>query len=68
VVGGGVAANSYLRARLAEMCEKEDAELFIPSLKYCGDNAAMIACAAYYAYQAGKISPLGLDAKSQLQL
>jgi N6-L-threonylcarbamoyladenine synthase len=68
VVGGGVAANSYLRARLTEACKKEGAELFIPSLKYCGDNAAMIACAAYYAYRNGKTSALGLDAKSQLQL
>jgi N6-L-threonylcarbamoyladenine synthase len=68
VVGGGVAANSYLRARLAEAAAAEGAELFIPSLKYCGDNAAMIACAAYYEYKSGKISSLGLDAKSRLEL
>jgi N6-L-threonylcarbamoyladenine synthase len=68
VVGGGVAANSYLRARLAEAAAAEGAELFIPSLKYCGDNAAMIACAAYCEYKQGKTSPLGLDAKSRLEL
>jgi len=68
VVGGGVAANSYLRSHLAEACKAEGAELFIPSLKYCGDNAAMIACAAYYEYLSGKTSQIGLDAKSQLPL
>ncbi|MDR2610640.1 MAG: tRNA (adenosine(37)-N6)-threonylcarbamoyltransferase complex transferase subunit TsaD [Clostridiales Family XIII bacterium] len=68
VAGGGVAANSYLRARLAEAAAAEGVGLFIPSLKYCGDNAAMIACAAYYEYISGKTSELGLDAKSRLEL
>jgi N6-L-threonylcarbamoyladenine synthase len=68
VVGGGVAANSYLRAHLAESAANRGVELFIPSPEYCGDNAAMIACAAYYEYLSGKTSQLGLDAKSRLEL
>ena len=44
-VGGGVTANTSLRAALAAMCEKEGAELFIPPLDLCTDNAAMAALA-----------------------
>jgi N6-L-threonylcarbamoyladenine synthase len=47
-LGGGVAANGPLRARLAEL----DAELFLPPLQLCTDNAAMIASAA------GETAPL----------
>jgi N6-L-threonylcarbamoyladenine synthase len=68
VVGGGVAANSYLRAHLIKAAEERGAEIIIPSPKYCGDNAAMIACTAYYTFKAGKTSKLGLDAKSRLEL
>ena len=44
-VSGGVAANSYLRVKLAERAEQEDWSLHFPARKYCTDNAAMIACA-----------------------
>ena len=44
-VSGGVAANSYLRKRLAERAERESWSLHFPARKYCTDNAAMIACA-----------------------
>ena len=44
-VSGGVAANSYLRKRLAERAEREGWSLHFPARKYCTDNAAMIACA-----------------------
>lgn len=45
VFGGGVSANGALRA----MAEKETAfEVYFPALKYCTDNAAMIAAAAFY--------------------
>jgi N6-L-threonylcarbamoyladenine synthase len=44
-VGGGVAANGRLRAALAAMANAEGAELFIPPLKLCTDNAAMAAVA-----------------------
>jgi N6-L-threonylcarbamoyladenine synthase len=44
-VGGGVSANKGLRSALEAMCEKEGAELFIPPLSLCTDNAAMAALA-----------------------
>jgi N6-L-threonylcarbamoyladenine synthase len=44
-VGGGVAANRTLRARLEQMVQEEGAELFIPPLALCTDNAAMAAMA-----------------------
>ncbi len=44
-VSGGVAANSYLRVKLAERAEQEGWSLHFPARKYCTDNAAMIACA-----------------------
>jgi N6-L-threonylcarbamoyladenine synthase len=53
VAAGGVAANSRIRADLAAMCQKEGLALYLPELKLCGDNGAMIGCQAYYEYQAG---------------
>ena len=47
-VAGGVSANSYLRDELLNKCDKENIKLLVPPLKYCGDNATMIACCAYY--------------------
>jgi N6-L-threonylcarbamoyladenine synthase len=44
-VGGGVSANKPLRSALEAMCAKEGAELFIPPLALCTDNAAMAALA-----------------------
>jgi N6-L-threonylcarbamoyladenine synthase len=47
-VGGGVAANSELRARVAALCERDGLELKIPPPALCTDNAAMIASAARF--------------------
>lgn len=44
VVAGGVAANEELRSALTQVVDKE--RLYFPELKYCGDNAAMVAAAA----------------------
>jgi N6-L-threonylcarbamoyladenine synthase len=52
---GGVAANSTLRALLEKECQKAGLELYLPPLKLCGDNGAMIACQAYFEYMAGNI-------------
>ncbi len=48
VLCGGVSANSGLRASCLSYFEKKNIKVFMPSLKLCGDNAAMIACAGYY--------------------
>ena len=52
-LAGGVSANSKLRAMVGEMCEKNGFMLHLPELKYCGDNAAMIAAQGYFEYLRG---------------
>ncbi|MDO5568524.1 MAG: tRNA (adenosine(37)-N6)-threonylcarbamoyltransferase complex transferase subunit TsaD [bacterium] len=64
VVAGGVAANKELRRRLSEYTANNNIKLFIPSIKYCTDNAAMVGSAAYYAYLRNKTADLSLDALS----
>jgi len=49
-IAGGVSANSGLRARLLELAERNNWNVFIPAFEYCTDNAAMIAMAAHYKY------------------
>lgn len=46
LLAGGVAANQLLRQELAVSCQRAAVELFVPDLKYCTDNAAMIAACA----------------------
>ena len=65
IVAGGVSANGYLRGKMEELCKEENVELSIPPLKYCTDNATMIACAAYPQYKNKDFADLDLDAKSQ---
>lgn len=47
VIGGGVAANSLLRARMAQAGKKEKMSVFLPPKILCTDNGAMIAAAGY---------------------
>ena len=61
-VAGGVAANSRLRADLTAECQKEGLTLYLPELKLCGDNAAMIGCQGYYEYLAGRRAGMELNA------
>ena len=60
VIAGGVAANSRLRQLMSE--NFSDHDLILPPLKYCTDNALMIACAALHYLKAGKF--VGFDASS----
>ncbi len=64
IVAGGVSANGYLREKMQELCDELNVDLSIPPLKYCTDNATMIACAAYPQYLKGDFSDLSLHAKS----
>jgi N6-L-threonylcarbamoyladenine synthase len=52
VVVGGVACNSALRLAMQQSASKTHLPVFFPSPRLCTDNAAMIACAAAYRYQA----------------
>lgn len=47
-VVGGVSANSRLRKRMEKTCEKHDIKAFFPPMKYCMDNAAMVAGLGYF--------------------
>ena len=68
IVAGGVAANKGLRESLQKICDEKQVNLTFPEMKYCTDNAAMIAAAGYYAYLRGDISNLKLNSKSTLTL
>jgi len=59
VLGGGVAANSLLRERFTEMCEKDGRHGLLPSRAMCTDNAAMIGSAAWYRLRSD--GPTSLD-------
>lgn len=64
VCAGGVAANSHLRARLAEVARRRGVKLCLPPLSLCGDNAAMIAAQGYYEYESGHVSGAELNASA----
>ena len=68
VLAGGVAANKSLRRALAEHSVAEGILFYCPDMILCTDNAAMIACRAYYQLQAGDIAPLTLNAIPGLPL
>ncbi|HEV3153341.1 MAG TPA: tRNA (adenosine(37)-N6)-threonylcarbamoyltransferase complex transferase subunit TsaD [Candidatus Baltobacteraceae bacterium] len=66
VLSGGVAANSALQRALREWGERNGVRVFIPPPKYCTDNAAMIAAAAFYQGDAVRADPLELSADPNL--
>lgn len=53
-IGGGVSANSELRAAFTKLGQINTWDTYIPAFDYCTDNAAMIGVTAYYKYQAGQ--------------
>jgi N6-L-threonylcarbamoyladenine synthase len=61
LLAGGVSANSDLRNKFTALCSENNIDLIIPPIKYCTDNAAMIATAGYYAYQKNIITDLTLN-------
>lgn len=61
-VAGGVAANSRIRRDILAAAEKLGASVYMPPLKLCGDNGAMIGAQAYYEYLAGNIADMSLNA------
>ena len=67
-LAGGVSANSGVRSALKQACDQRGFRLFMPELRYCGDNAAMIGCQAYYDFLAGKRADQSLNGIATLSL
>lgn len=68
VVAGGVAANSRIRADFITAVKENGYELFVPPLKLCGDNGAMIGAQAYYEYLAGVRAGSDLNAYATMEI
>ncbi len=68
VVAGGVAANQTIRAALGTVADKHGAELICPPLRYCTDNAVMIAQAGAEHFLAGATGNLTANAKPRWPL
>jgi len=66
VVGGGVAANTCLRDRLGRRCAEHGLTLHLTPMKYCTDNAAMIAAHAHHRFLQGHMADLGLTATASM--
>ena len=66
-LAGGVSANSYIRSEFLKL-EKQGIKVYMPDLKLCTDNAAMIASAGYYNFIEGKRDTLDLNAIPNLKL
>ena len=59
---GGVAANSVIRGDLERRCREAGYKLYLPPLRLCGDNGAMIGAQGYYEYLAGHTAGMDLNA------
>lgn len=66
-LAGGVSANSYIRNEFLKL-EKKGIKIYMPDLKLCTDNAAMIASAGYYNFISGKRDNIDLNAIPNLKL
>ena len=67
-LAGGVAANSAIRGLLLSRAGEEGLTCFIPPRELCTDNAAMVACAGYHYYLAGRHASLDLEACASFPL
>jgi len=68
VVAGGVAANTTIRESLKILCENENFKFVAPPLKYCTDNAAMIALAGAQHYAIGNYDSIEVKARPRWPL
>lgn len=67
-IGGGVAANTYLRESMQKACAERGIKLVLPIKRYCTDNAAMIASEGLIQYSVGNFAPLSVNAKASIPL
>ena len=67
-VAGGVAANSRIRRDILAAAQRLGAQVYMPPLKLCGDNGAMIGAQAYYEYLVGNTADMHLNAYATMDL
>lgn len=67
-IGGGVSANSGVRAAVEEFCRRRRIRAWIPKRAYTTDNAAMVAIAGYFKYQQGDFCKLDLPPYSKVEV
>ena len=68
IVAGGVAANKTIRENLTQLSNDMNFEIIYPDLKFCGDNASMIAWAGIQRFKKDLIDDLNITAKSRWPL
>ena len=61
-VAGGVAANTRIRKDILAVADEMGAQVYLPPLKLCGDNGAMIGAQAYYEFLSGNTADMHLNA------
>ena len=67
IIGGGVAANTVLRAAVANLADKLGCTLRMPAMRFCVDNAAMVAGLAWHYLRQGVTADLDLDARATIR-
>ncbi|BFJ84955.1 tRNA (adenosine(37)-N6)-threonylcarbamoyltransferase complex transferase subunit TsaD [Ruthenibacterium sp. CLA-JM-H11] len=67
-LAGGVGSNLALRQKLEKGAKRLSARLYLPELKLCGDNAAMVAAQGYYEYLDGNVADLSLNGLPTLNI
>ncbi len=67
-IGGGVAANGYMRENLKKRCDEKRLELVLPEKILCTDNAAMIGAEGYIQYKKRNFADLSLNASARVDL
>ena len=68
IVAGGVAANKTIRENLSTLSNEMSFKTIYPNLKFCGDNAAMIAWAGIQRFKKNMIDDVNISAKSRWPL
>ncbi|MCM1005107.1 MAG: tRNA (adenosine(37)-N6)-threonylcarbamoyltransferase complex transferase subunit TsaD [Lachnospiraceae bacterium] len=67
-IGGGVSANSGVRAAVADFCNRKGIHAWIPERQFTTDNAAMVAAAGYFKYMDKEFCPLDAPAYSRVSV
>ena len=67
-IGGGVSANSGVREAIADYCAKRGIKAWIPKRSFTTDNAAMVAIAGKFKYEAGDYCDLSLPPYARVEI